>query len=137
MSLEQFMTLIEPRAIVAALLVFFVSTASSSAMVETQCGKASWYAMDGKKTASGELADPDSLTAAHRTLPFGTEVRVENLENGKTVTVRINDRGPHVASRVIDVSKKAAIDLGFKDRGQARVRISSLTDNGEGKALCK
>jgi rare lipoprotein A len=88
-----------------------------------QCGKASWYALTGT-TASGEKADPGSLTAAHRTLPFGTLVRVENLRNGRSVIVKVNDRGPFRPGRIIDVTRRAADRLGFVRSGVARVRIS-------------
>jgi len=89
----------------------------------TQCGKASWYGLGGK-TASGEPADPGGLTAAHRTLPFGTTATVTNLSNGRSVTVRINDRGPFTKGRVIDVTRAAAKELGFQRQGIARVQIT-------------
>jgi rare lipoprotein A len=73
------------------------------------------YSQQDGKTASGELFSPRKLTAAHRTLPFGTMVRVTNLRNGKTVIVRINDRGPFTKGRIIDVSPAAAVQLGFSD----------------------
>ena len=87
-----------------------------------QTGKASWYEM-GTKTASGERFRPNGLTAAHRTLPFGTKVRVKNLRNGKSVVVRINDRGPFIRSRIIDVSKGAARKIGLVRAGVTRVSI--------------
>jgi rare lipoprotein A len=90
-----------------------------------QLGRASWYALTSR-TASGEMMDPTKLTAAHRSLPFGTRVLVENLSNGRSVVVRINDRGPFVSGRVIDVSKAAASSLGMIDSGTAKVRVSSL-----------
>lgn len=91
-------------------------------------GTASWYGDEyrGKNTASGEPFNPDGYTAAHRTLPFGTVVEVENLDNGKKVEVRINDRGPVSGNRVIDVSKKAAEDLGFLRKGTAYVRVTTI-----------
>ncbi|MCK7613292.1 septal ring lytic transglycosylase RlpA family protein [Roseibium sediminicola] len=88
-----------------------------------QCGKASWYKLGGQ-TASGETANPKGLTAAHRTLPFGTLVKVTNLANGKTVTVRINDRGPFAKGRVIDVTWAAAKELGFVRKGLTRVKVT-------------
>lgn len=100
-------------------LAFLVVGRASAAV---QCGKASWYALGGM-TASGERADPRQLTAAHPTLPFGTLVKVENLRNGRTVTVRVNDRGPFRSGRIIDVSRRAAEQLGFRSAGVARVRI--------------
>ncbi len=86
-----------------------------------ELGIASTYASHGSKTASGETAPPDLLTAAHRTLPFGTRVKITNTRNGKTVVVRINDRGPFVRGRVIDVAPHAALALGFS--GLAPVSI--------------
>lgn len=90
------------------------------------CGEASWYDHAGLPTASGGVVDPTTLTAAHRTLPFGTRVLVENLDNGRNVTVRIDDRGPFVDGRIIDVSRAAAVRLGFKDDGVAQVRITPV-----------
>jgi len=84
---------------------------SSAAMAES--GLASVYAYSGGKTASGERANPGGLTAAHRTLKFGTHVRVTNRRNGRSVTVRINDHGPFVRGRVIDVTPAGARALGF------------------------
>lgn len=94
-------------------------------------GKAAWYGAKhhGKKTASGERFDRRKLTAAHRTLPFGTRVRVTNLSNGKSVVVRINDRGPFgKRSRVIDVSEAAARKLGMLSSGVVRVKLEILDD---------
>jgi rare lipoprotein A len=90
-----------------------------------QVGTASWYGeyFQGKETASGEPYDMQDFTAAHPTLPLGTYVRVTNLKNGKAVILRINDRGPYVENRIIDVSYNAARALGFKDRGVQRVRL--------------
>ncbi|MGH7361230.1 MAG: septal ring lytic transglycosylase RlpA family protein [Candidatus Methylomirabilales bacterium] len=91
----------------------------------TEVGLASWYGREhhGKRTASGERFDMDALTAAHRSLPFGTWVRVTHLATGQTVTVRINDRGPWVGGRVIDLSRRAAQTLGILGDGVARVRV--------------
>jgi len=89
-----------------------------------QCGLATWYAMTGR-TASGEHADPAAMTAAHRSLAFGTSVQVTNLDNGRRAVVRINDRGPFVPGRIIDVSRAAAERLGFVAGGAARVRIDA------------
>jgi rare lipoprotein A len=93
-----------------------------------QVGHASWYALRSK-TASGEMMNPSALTAAHRSLPFGTRVLVENLNNGRSVVVRINDRGPFIKGRIIDVSQAAASSLGMIGSGTARVRVSSLGKN--------
>ncbi len=90
--------------------------------VEPAYGLASFYA-EGSKTASGERFDGHELTAAHRTLPFGTQVRVTNVSNGRSVTVRINDRGPFVRGRVVDVSYLAAKTLGMTGRGIAKVKL--------------
>ncbi len=88
-------------------------------------GKASFYAdfFQGRQTSNGETFRQRKLTAAHRTLPFGTKVRVKNLRNGKTVKVRINDRGPFVDGRVIDLSRKAARKLGMIDDGVVPVEL--------------
>jgi rare lipoprotein A len=88
-----------------------------------QCGKASWYKM-GHTTANGEQMNANALAAAHRTLPFGTQVRVENLGNHRSVVVRINDRGPYAGGRVIDVTRGAAVQLGMIQSGVARVKVS-------------
>lgn len=88
-------------------------------------GMASWYG-EGQMTASGERFNPRQLTAAHRTLPFGTRVRVTNQRNGKSVVVRINDRGPYGRGRIIDVSKAAAKQLGMIDAGVVPVTIEVL-----------
>ena len=90
-----------------------------------QVGTASWYGeqFQGKQTASGELFDMHDFTAAHLSLPLGTFVRVTNLRNGRTVVVRINDRGPVVDGRIIDVSYTVARALDFKERGLQRVRL--------------
>jgi rare lipoprotein A len=88
-------------------------------------GLASWYGKryHGRRTASGQRFDMNALTAAHRTLPFGTRVEVTNLGNGRALVVVINDRGPFVKGRVIDVSRRAAANLGFLRKGLARVRM--------------
>jgi rare lipoprotein A len=93
-----------------------------------ETGKASYYAMKfkGRQTASGEIYDPDKLTAAHPSLPFGTKVRVTNLYNKASVVVRINDRGPHVKSRIIDLSYAAAEQLGMISRGIAEVAVEVI-----------
>jgi peptidoglycan lytic transglycosylase len=90
-----------------------------------ETGRASWYDI-AANTASGEAMDGDELTAAHRTLPLGTKVLVENLGNGRVVVVRINDRGPLVKGRIIDVSRAAAESLGMIRAGVAKVRVSRL-----------
>jgi rare lipoprotein A len=86
-------------------------------------GKASWYGakFHGRRTSSGERYDMDDLTAAHPTLPLGTRVRVRNVSNGREVVVRINDRGPRIGDRIIDLSRAAASALGFLKSGKAHV----------------
>ncbi|MEE8273960.1 MAG: septal ring lytic transglycosylase RlpA family protein [Alphaproteobacteria bacterium] len=91
-------------------------------------GIASWYGgrFHGRRTASGEVYNKHAYTAAHRTLPFGTRVRVINLENGRSVVLTVNDRGPFVRGRIIDVSQRAARALGFMRRGIVRVRVTAV-----------
>jgi rare lipoprotein A len=91
----------------------------------TEIGHASWYGpgFHGKKTASGDIFDQNNFTAAHRTLPLGSRVRVTNLANDKSVDVEINDRGPYVGGRVIDLSQAAARALGMVEDGLTQVRI--------------
>jgi len=101
-----------------AICVFCLTVANPA---HAESGIASVYAYGGGKTASGERADPKAMTATHRTLPFGTKVKATNKRNGKKVTVRINDRGPFVRGRVIDVTPAAANALGFS--GLALVNI--------------
>jgi rare lipoprotein A len=99
-----------------------------AAPADALAGTASWYGRhwQGRKTASGTRFDPGRLTAAHRSLPLNTRVRVTNLENAKSVTVLINDRGPYVRGRVIDLSKAAARRLGMLKEGIAPVRIEVM-----------
>jgi rare lipoprotein A len=94
-------------------------------------GVASYYGRQhhGRRTASGEIFDDRRLTAAHRTLPFGTRVRVINLDNGRRVVVTVTDRGPFRRARVIDVSSRAAGQLGFLTAGTARVRLEVLSES--------
>jgi rare lipoprotein A len=91
-------------------------------------GKASWYGdfHHGRRTASGEVFNMNALTAAHRTLPLGTRVRVTNLSNWKSVDLRVNDRGPYIKNRIIDVSRQAAAALGAVDDGVFPVQIVVL-----------
>ncbi len=93
-----------------------------------QIGRASWYGgkFQGRRTANGELYDMNSLTAAHRTLPMGSWVRVTNLHNKKSVVVKINDRGPVPETRVLDLSYAAARALGFNQNGTASVRVELI-----------
>lgn len=90
---------------------------------EIERGRASWYGepFHGRRTASGEIFNMNDLTAAHKTLPFGTRLRVRNLATGQDVLVRINDRGPHVRGRIIDLSRAAAARVGLLGTGTAPV----------------
>ncbi|MCL7980179.1 MAG: septal ring lytic transglycosylase RlpA family protein [marine benthic group bacterium] len=101
-------------------------TSVSSAWTEQ--GEASWYGpgFHGNQTASGEVYDMEAMTAAHRQLPFGTRVQVENLDNGRRTVVRINDRGPFAHGRIIDLSKAAAREVGMLGTGVAEVRLKVL-----------
>jgi rare lipoprotein A len=94
----------------------------------TQEGIASYYAdkFHGRQTANGERFNQNALTAAHKTLPLGTKVRVTRINTGKSVVVRINDRGPFIKGRVIDLSKRAAGKLGIIKRGLAKVRVEVI-----------
>lgn len=103
--------------LVAALL--FAATEANA-----QCGSASWYALYSK-TASGERMNPNAMTAAHRTLKFGTKVLVTNQKNGKSVVVRINDRGPFIKGRIIDLSKAAAKQIGIIRSGHGKVCLGA------------
>jgi rare lipoprotein A len=107
---------------------------SSWACAQVQTGKASFYAdkFEGSPTASGEKYKHSKLTAAHKTLPFGTKVKVTNVATNQTVEVIINDRGPYVDGRIIDLSKSAAQQLGFVNQGLAEVKVEVI-DAGDGK----
>lgn len=95
-----------------------------------ETGIASWYGtkFHGRKTANGEIYDMNALTAAHRTLPLPSYVRVTNLENGRSLVLRVNDRGPFARSRIIDISRRGAQLLGFQQNGTAKVRVQILAD---------
>jgi rare lipoprotein A len=108
---------------VCALGLFGVSAAEAG-----QSGIASIYAYRGEKTANGEFAHPGRLTAAHKTLPFGTKVRVNNKRNGRSVVVRINDRGPFIRGRIIDLTPAGARALGFS--GLAPVTVEVISREG-------
>jgi rare lipoprotein A len=121
------------RSLVVVMVLSVGCSASSvrpekKARVFTQTGKASFYAnmFQGRTTANGEIFDQNKMTAAHRTLAFGTKVRVTNLTNKKSVVVTINDRGPFVRGRIIDLSRRAAKELGFIHAGVAKVRIERV-----------
>jgi rare lipoprotein A len=110
-------------------LILLASSINYSVAQITEIGLASFYAdkFDGRITASGETFDQNKMTAAHRTFPFGTVVKVTNKENNKTVTVTINDRGPFVKDRVIDLSKAAAKKLEFTQKGIAQVKVEVVS----------
>ncbi|HWO20329.1 MAG TPA: septal ring lytic transglycosylase RlpA family protein [Kofleriaceae bacterium] len=99
--------------------------AAVPAAVDVQQGLATWYGV-GRRTASGERFDKHAMTAAHRTLPFGTRVRVTNQRNGRSVIVRINDRGPFARGRIIDVTEGAAVQLDMKRDGVVPVKVERL-----------
>jgi rare lipoprotein A len=94
----------------------------------TQSGKVSWYGpgFHGRRTANGEIFDTNDLTMAHRSLAFGSKVRVTNLDNGRSIVVRVNDRGPYVGGRIADLSHAAASRLGFVEDGVVRARIELI-----------
>jgi rare lipoprotein A len=115
--------------VLSSLCIFFLSPVSmGAAQAFSQTGQASYYHVkfEGRKTASGERFRKSGMTAAHRTAPFGSRLKVTNLANGKTVVVRVNDRGPFVRGRIVDVSNAAAGQLGMIGRGVARVRVQKL-----------
>ena len=129
------------RPIALTLLVLFVqgctlaggelppsTSPAGSASGWTQVGMASWYGepFHGRQTASGEVYDMEARTGAHPSLPFGTRIRIENLDNGRTATLTINDRGPFVKERIVDVSRRVARELGMLGPGTARVRITVI-----------
>jgi rare lipoprotein A len=120
-------TMKRSQTILIASLLAWTSCGAMLAAAGTEEGLASYYAdsLHGNKTASGEPYDKDALTAAHRTLEFGTEAKVTYLKSGQTVTVRINDRGPHVKDRIIDLSGAAAARIGLKDDGVGEVRVET------------
>ncbi len=113
-----------------AVLVLIASAATHPVLADgyTERGQASWYGgkFHGRQTASGEIFDKGEMTAAHRTLPFGTVLRVTNEDTGRQALVRINDRGPFARGRILDCSERAADELGFRLAGTAKVKIETL-----------
>ena len=107
-------------AAIAATVVIGSVISTGSASAKNGCGGASWYALSSR-TASGERMNASKLTAAHRSLRFGTKLRVTNSRNGKSVIVRINDRGPFIRGRILDLSKAAANQIGMIHSGHAKV----------------
>lgn len=120
-------TLVSSALVAGLLLTGTVSMAAVSAQ-KTQAGMASFYhdRFHGRKTASGVRYDKNELSAAHKTLPLGTRVRVTDSRTGRDVVVRINDRGPYVKGRVIDLSRAAANELGLAAKGVSRVKVEVL-----------
>jgi rare lipoprotein A len=118
----------------APLLLALVSAAALAAQAsvsqDTSIGIASWYGpdFDGKRTSNGEIYDKEKLTAAHRTLPFGTYLRVRSLDNDSSVVVRVNDRGPFAKNRIIDLSEAAARILGMIPTGTAQVSLTVIPE---------
>lgn len=121
-----------------AILFFTVITVQAQKDF-VQIGNASFYSDEfiGKYTASGEQYDHDKLTAAHLTLPFGTKVKVTNYENNKSVVVTVNDRGPFVQGRIIDLSKSAAETIGLTEKGLAKVRVEVIKGKSGGETVAK
>ena len=111
-------------------LLFILTCLASVVYAEDTKGSASWYgdAFHGKKTASGETFNMYSYTAAHRTYEFGTKLKVTNVESGDSVIVKVNDRGPYVGSRIIDLSKKAFSEIAQLDEGVIEVKIEKISD---------
>ena len=110
------------------LTLLFVCLSFYGYAQSAETGLASFYndKFEGKKTASGEIYKANKLTAAHRTLPFGTRVKVTNLSNDRSVVVTVNDRGPFVEKRIIDLSRAAAEKLGYIKQGVAEVKVESI-----------
>lgn len=115
-------------AVIAVFMAFAVHEAHAGKAGQSFSGVASWYGgkFHGRKTANGERYDMNKLTAAHKSLPFGTRVKVTNRKNGRSVIVRINDRGPYAGKRVIDLSRKAAEAVGMIRSGIAPVTVEVL-----------
>lgn len=109
-------------------ILAIILLAASAAEANHGCGRASWYALSSK-TASGERMDPTQLTAAHKTMRLGTKIEVTNPENGRSVVVRVNDRGPFVRGRVLDLSKAAAKEIGMISAGHDRVCFEDVEDS--------
>ena len=114
----------------------YVPMSLEEASIYAETGNASWYGEETRKkdgghmTANGEAFDPDGLNAAHKYLPLPSYVKVTNLENSKQIILRVNDRGPFVEDRIIDLSAGAAKKLGFFDKGTARVKVETIDVEG-------
>jgi rare lipoprotein A len=116
---------INQTALAAVTIAAGLLVGASASSAAAQCGRASWYALHSR-TANGERMNPSAMTAAHRSLPFGTKLKVTNQNNGRSVIVRINDRGPFVKGRMLDLSKGAAGQLGFISSGQTAVCVARI-----------
>ncbi|SDX54320.1 rare lipoprotein A [Pseudomonas salomonii] len=131
---DQLGGLLNMKRLLGLLALFSLLAGCASGLIDPngydETGTASYYGAKhhGNKTASGEPFNQNALTAAHRRLPFGTRVKVTNLDNNRSVVLRVNDRGPHTRGRLIDVSRKAAEQLGMLGRGTARVRVQALSN---------
>lgn len=116
--------------VVAALVTGSMSfvTGETLAAGNNQCGTASWYGpgFNGKKAASGERFNQNAMTAAHKSLPFGTRLKVTNQKTGKSVMVKVNDRGPYHGGRILDLSKAAASQLGIVNAGTGKVCLTRV-----------
>jgi rare lipoprotein A len=117
-----------------------VTTSTAKAQtLESSEGRASWYGAEfaGRRTANGEIYDPSQLTAAHKTLPFGTFLRVTNPKSGQSVVVRINDRGPFKPGRILDLSRAAAEQIGMIGPGTLVVRLELVSDQAQSQTLAE
>lgn len=128
-------TIMTGAAIAAATSILVLATPIQA---EAQSGKASWYGpgFHGRTTANGERYNQNAYTAAHKSYKFGTRLCVKNLRNGKGITVRVNDRGPFVRGRVVDVSKQAATRLGMMRSGVVPVQLTVLSKGAKAGASC-
>lgn len=133
-SIDVLFLLLKPPVMRVLFFSLFLCVSFNVLLAQVQTGKASFYAdkFEGTATASGEKYHHHKLTAAHKTLPFGTRVRVTNLSNNLSVEVVINDRGPYVENRIIDLSRSAAEKLGFVNQGLADIKLE-VVDAGDGK----
>ncbi|MBK1719686.1 septal ring lytic transglycosylase RlpA family protein [Thiocystis violacea] len=120
--------------LLASLLPFASTTLADGAIRHVQKGTASFYhdSLHGRKTASGQVYSKHRLSAAHKTLPLGTKIRVTDTKTGRSIVVRVNDRGPFVKGRILDLSKQAAQELGIVKRGVAKVEVKVLGSDRRG-----
>ena len=116
------------RRIALAIATAAIAGSLATPSFAKQCGSASWYGpgFHGRTTANGEKFNQNAMTAAHKKLPFGTKIKVTNQINGKSLVLRVNDRGPFAKGRILDASKAAAAKLGFQSRGHAPVCVSVI-----------